>query len=151
MEPQLYEAVAARRLQWDALLWQVPALSMTAQAFLMTIALGPGTSQTARIITAFLSLVAAFATLQLFASNRRSELVDAHLLESSEKARDPDNVVHGEAYRDRRNAERVEDWFIRVLCHWRSYRVWMLALAIFAVVSMVTLGFAVFSPDSLSR
>ncbi|MER6612681.1 hypothetical protein [Streptomyces xantholiticus] len=36
----VYQAVAARRMQWDALLWQVPALSLTAQAFLFTITLG---------------------------------------------------------------------------------------------------------------
>jgi hypothetical protein len=33
-EDQVYQAVAARRLQWDNLVWQVPVLSLTAQAFL---------------------------------------------------------------------------------------------------------------------
>lgn len=37
-----YAALAERRLQWDSLLWQVPVLSLTAQAFLFTIALSPG-------------------------------------------------------------------------------------------------------------
>jgi hypothetical protein len=31
--PDFYTAVAARRLQWDNQVWQVPVLSLTAQAF----------------------------------------------------------------------------------------------------------------------
>lgn len=37
--PELvFQAVAQRRLQHDMLMWQVPALGLTAQAFLLTIA-----------------------------------------------------------------------------------------------------------------
>lgn len=38
----MYQVVAARRQNFDAMVWQVPALSLTAQAFLLVIALGPG-------------------------------------------------------------------------------------------------------------
>lgn len=38
----VYSVVASRRLQWDNLLWQVPVLGLTAQAFLFTTALGSG-------------------------------------------------------------------------------------------------------------
>jgi hypothetical protein len=51
----VYQAVVARRLQWDNLVWQVPLLSLTAQAFLFTIALGSGTTMVARCISAGLS------------------------------------------------------------------------------------------------
>jgi hypothetical protein len=37
-------------MQWDALLWQVPSLSLPAQAFLLTIALGPDASRTSRLL-----------------------------------------------------------------------------------------------------
>ncbi len=77
---RLYEVVAARRLQWDALLWQVPALSLTAQAFLLTIVLGPNSSRFARIVSAVLSLAAALMSMQLMASDRRAEVTDAHWL-----------------------------------------------------------------------
>ena len=40
-----YGALATRRLQWDNLLWQVPILGLTAQAFLFTIALDPGSTR----------------------------------------------------------------------------------------------------------
>jgi hypothetical protein len=145
----IYDALAGRRLQWDGLLWQVPSLSMTAQAFLMTIALGPGSSRTARVVTSILSLVAAFATLQLFASNRRAELADAHLLELHEKATQPNVSIHGESYRDRRNALSTGDWYIDLLCRVRSYRVWIAALTIFALTSVVTLVLAFVAPDLL--
>ena len=35
-----YEMLAERRNQQDSMLWQAPALALTAQAFLLTIALG---------------------------------------------------------------------------------------------------------------
>jgi hypothetical protein len=41
----IYQAVTARRMQRDFLLWQVPSLSWAAQALLLTIALGPGSSR----------------------------------------------------------------------------------------------------------
>jgi hypothetical protein len=50
-----YAAVATRRAQWDSLVWQVPTLSLTAQAFLLTIALSQGNDAWARIISALLS------------------------------------------------------------------------------------------------
>ncbi|MFD7848090.1 hypothetical protein ACFV4K_34875 [Nocardia sp. NPDC059764] len=45
----LYFAVADRHLQYENLLWQVPALSLTAQAFLFGIAMGAGNDSVARI------------------------------------------------------------------------------------------------------
>jgi hypothetical protein len=48
-----YAAIAARRTQWDSLLWQVPTLSLTAQAFLFTIALTQGNDAWARIISSW--------------------------------------------------------------------------------------------------
>lgn len=38
----LYQVVAARRQSFDSMVWQVPALSPTVQAFLLVIALGSG-------------------------------------------------------------------------------------------------------------
>lgn len=66
--PEVYAAVAARRTQFDNLLWQVPVLTITAQAFLFTIALGADTQPVARIISCVLSL------LITFLSSRRSHV-----------------------------------------------------------------------------
>jgi hypothetical protein len=66
LSAEVYTALAARRLQWDGLLWQVPSLSMTAQAFLMTITLAPGEARASRIIAPVLSSMAAFAGASRF-------------------------------------------------------------------------------------
>ena len=54
---EAYPIVAARRSQWDQLLWQVPVLTLTAQAFLFSIALAHDTTRMARFIACLLSLV----------------------------------------------------------------------------------------------
>jgi hypothetical protein len=43
-----YQVIGSRRQQFDNLLWQVPILSLTGQAFLFTIALTAGNSEFAR-------------------------------------------------------------------------------------------------------
>ena len=55
---------------YTTLLWQVPALSLTAQAFLMTIALGHDSSKTAKIIVSTLSMVIAAASYFLMHDQR---------------------------------------------------------------------------------
>lgn len=65
-----YQAVAGRRAQWDSLLWQVPVLSLTAQAFLFTIELSQGNDAWARVISGMLSLNIAVISIMLMARHR---------------------------------------------------------------------------------
>ena len=65
----MYQVVAARRQNFDSLLWQVPALSLTAQAFLLVIALGSGSGHLARIAAGLLSAVTALMSVQLCCGN----------------------------------------------------------------------------------
>lgn len=105
-EEQVYEVVAARRLQWDQLVWQVPVLSLTAQAFLFTIALGGGNTCGARVVAALLSLIATFMSIELMSRHRQAEIADAHWLEAYEREHFPEDeryVVHGQAFRANRN------------------------------------------------
>jgi hypothetical protein len=61
-----YEMLAARRNQQDSMLWQAPALALTAQAFLLTIALGGNAASVfARALAAGLGLVVACMSMQL--------------------------------------------------------------------------------------
>lgn len=80
----VWQMVAARRQSYDAMMWQTPALGMTAQAFLLSLALGPATSGLARIIAATLSVVISFMVVQLLAKHRRNELLDTLALEELE-------------------------------------------------------------------
>ena len=81
----MYQAVAARRLQWDNLLWQVPVLSLTAQAFLFTTALNADAAGWGRIVASLLSLIISVLSILLMARHRQGELTDAHWLERFEQ------------------------------------------------------------------
>ena len=92
-----YELVAARRDSHNTLLWQTPVLSLTAQAFLLTIALGSGTSPWARIMSAILALCAALASVHLLARHRSFEVAGSEWLQEFEaknrhKGYDPINT-----------------------------------------------------------
>lgn len=66
----LYEALTARVGHRDALLWQPPALALTAQAFLLTIALGNESSPIARFLAACLGLWVTYLSVQLMLKHR---------------------------------------------------------------------------------
>src|SRR5487761_2531122 len=73
-----YAIVANRRQQWDTLLWQMPTMALTGEAFLFTILLGGSTSQAGRIVASILALVVAIASLHSLSAHRLSELADSH-------------------------------------------------------------------------
>jgi hypothetical protein len=106
------------------MVWQTPALSLTAQAFLFTIALGEGTSG-ARLISALLALVAALASMQLMAKHRYLEIQDAKLLERYEEANDLE-PIHA-----RPNDEEAA-WYNQL----SSYKVWLAMMASFALAAV---------------
>jgi hypothetical protein len=83
-ELAVYEVIAFRRMQYEAMMWQVPALSLTAQAFLLTIALGPDSKPMSRVVTGLLSAVVALVSVQLMLKHRRHELIDSKWLEKFE-------------------------------------------------------------------
>ncbi len=64
-ELEQYAIVASRRQQWDTLLWQMPTMVLTGEAFLFTISLGSSTSQTGRLIASTLALLVALSSLAL--------------------------------------------------------------------------------------
>jgi hypothetical protein len=72
---------------YTTLLWQVPALSLTAQLFLMTIALGSG-SKAARLITSALSMIIAWASTRLMHDQR------GHAINHGELARRISKQLH---------------------------------------------------------
>jgi hypothetical protein len=61
---------ATQYASYTTLLWQVPALSLTAQAFLLTLALGHGNGTSAKIIAAALSGVISAASYALMHDQR---------------------------------------------------------------------------------
>ena len=150
----IYNVVAARRLQWDNLLWQVPALSIAAQAFLMTIALSSSYETWPRRAAALLAVGMSLMSLNLLARQRLSEVIDAHFLAAFEKnfarwlphlviegeENYPIEAVHGIEFKQRRDRLRGQrnDW--RGMA-WAAYlpsgKVWFVGLALFGAVAFL--------------
>ncbi len=127
-----YNIVAARRESLNTLLWHTPVLSLTAQAFLFIIALGPETSQIARIVSAALAFIAAIASIQLFTRHRSFEKISAQWLSKFEvsernKTYDPINL--------RINHSEGKGFLSRIFS-WSSFHVWYVTLAMFAVAAL---------------
>lgn len=78
-----YKVICDKVNNFNNLLWQIPAVSLTAQAFLMQIVLGEGGCLSRRI-AAFLSVCSAIACSQLMAKHRYYEKAYTVLLSSIE-------------------------------------------------------------------
>ena len=127
-----YDVLASRRLATDGMLWQTPVLSLTAQAFLFTIALGPGSTAGARVIAACLALVASLASIQLMAKHRYHEVKDSAVLREYEDAKESNGfqAIHGRPSEDPNAA-----WYHRI----SSYHLWLGMLAVFAGAAVVVI------------
>jgi len=117
-----YQVVAARRQNYDNLLWQTPVISLTGQAFLFTIALGSG-SKLSRIIASLLALIAALASSQPLARHRHFEVYYSKLLESVELEMKL-QAVH----------ERPRE--VGGTTGWSSYVVWQVVFWVFALAAI---------------
>jgi hypothetical protein len=137
-----YAAVAARRAQWDSLVWQVPTLSLTAQAFLLTIALSQGNDAWARIISAILSLNITVISIMLMARHRQAEIHDAHWLEHVE--RDVLHlgalVSHGPEFRRSREQQKLSAGPIgRAIPLVRMFPIWVIGLGLFGLSDVLVI------------
>lgn len=126
-----YQILAARRQAYDQLLWQTPVLSLTAQAFLLTIALGAGNSSAARFLSASLSLVTALASILLMAKHRYYEVIASKALQKyeSEKMSDGFDPIH----KRRPSSDDLVSFWER----WPLFVIWILTLFSFAVVALI--------------
>lgn len=86
-----------RRQSIDQMMWQVPALSLAAQSFLLTISLG-NSAGAARAVSGLLAFVASLATIQLLLKHRYFELEWSYWLERL-SARKPWADMHDPALR----------------------------------------------------
>jgi hypothetical protein len=118
------------------MMWQTPVLSLTAQAFLFTIALGRESTIWARIVSAALALLAALASMQLMAKHRHHEVEDSTDLEGFEKANATKGYIAIHGKRNRNSIKGVSGLFIR----YSSYKIWMLTLLAFAIAAGLVLA-----------
>jgi hypothetical protein len=148
--PEVYAAVVQRRMQWDNLLWQVPALSLTAQAFLFTIALDPSSRRIARVVACLLSLISSILAVHLMTRHRQAEITDSHWLADYEgKHYPPSLAAHGPPWQARRNATSADAWIFSRLARYPGYRVWASGLMLFAVAAIAILVLTLIAPKIL--
>ena len=150
LAPEIYEALAARQRDQDALLWQTPALSLTAQAFLFTIALSYGNTQTARLMASALALLVSFLSIQLMAKHRYIAAVRAELLVRVEKDQ-PLIAIIGVAPHDELPAlgaavNSHAGRFVGLM----SSLVWMYGLAVFGLATQTVMVITAFWPATLA-
>jgi len=131
-----YEALNARQIGHNSLMWQTPALALTAQAFLLSIALGAETADISRFISSFLSLVIAFLSVQLMARHSAFELADARRLHSIELRRGMEPV-------------HQRPLPVRGLGRFRSRRLWTIGLLLFGAAALAALILTRFAPSLL--
>lgn len=133
--PIQYQLVAARRQGHDAMLWQTPAISLAAQAFLFTIVLDPDTTPGTRFVVGSLAFVTALVSIHLMTKHRYFEEVDRDWLEQFEIRHRASGFrrLHGKpSYPRGRKA-----WFVRR----SAYDVWRLVLWFFALAALVATFF----------
>lgn len=82
-----YRVIAERQVAHDTMMWQVPALSLTAQAFLYTVALLETTPPLYRLVASSLIVLVAVLSAQLLLKQRYSEHIGTFRLERIEKTK----------------------------------------------------------------
>lgn len=150
-----YAVVAARRTQFDNLVWQVPVLSLTAQAFLFSIALAADAARPARMIASVLSLLMTFLSLHLMARHRQAEVADSQWLEAFEAQHAPPDPtmewpMHGPSWARYRNSVDPKIGPLGRLARLGGFQVWSWGLALFGVAALIVLLLTAFRPGLLS-
>lgn len=140
--------MSTRQLHYHNLLWQVPVLSMTAQAFLFSVILDSSSSMTARLISASLSLVTAGASMQLMARHRQADVSDSHWLAHFERENlSEEHWIHGPPWKRQRDAFSAGGPLARFPY---SFVIWMTALGAFALGAILVIVLSLTGPSLLS-
>lgn len=149
----VYSATAARRVAFDQMLWQVPALSLAAQSLLVTVGVDRDNDAMVRVLALLLATLFAVLSIQLMAKQRFGVQVDTQYLKRWEHARGM--TVEGFAPHDHPTQDTVDGqskadslkvpsgWFVSR----SSYTLWTWGLRGFLVA---ILGLLLWVPFSTS-
>ncbi len=138
-----YEIVAARRANYEQLLWQVPVLAMTAQSFLLAIGLNEGIGAWSRLGASALGVLASLMSITLMARHRQGVEFDSQWLANlEEEMLGSEAVMHGPRWAEKRDLQplRIPGGELGPLT--KQFRLWMFGLAIFGAVSIIMLAVA---------
>lgn len=142
----LYGALNDRVGDRDSMMWQAPAMAMTAQAFLLTIALGQDTSTLARLLSALLGVVVTIMSIQLMLKHKFFMTTDQVLLIALENRMGlPSSAVEWETQVKTINGDTsTMNLPMRIprragLLRWPSVNIWVGGLSAFAAVNILIL------------
>lgn len=129
-----YDALLQRSLAEHAQMWQMPALALAAQSFLLTTAFDPDSRQGTAVLVAVLGVLVAAMSMQLMAARRLNFNLDRQKMTQLENELGLLNVAErgwaDEAARDA-SSPRTSVWR-RV----STYVVWQAGLLAFLVVDV---------------
>jgi hypothetical protein len=148
----VYGAVSSRRTAFDTLMWQVPALGLAAQAFLLTIAFGTSSSDTARCVAGGLSVVVALVAIQTMLKHRANEKTDTLILEKIELAMGIRLGTNSSPHHSPASRGRAvdNDLIDGRLARRRSVSLWVTSLLCFAGAGVAAIVLTLVSPTILS-
>lgn len=142
--------VEERRRSTSAMMWQVPALSVAAQAFLYGTAFDPDATNTARLLVSVVALVTALATLQLLLKHRYHEELYSFALDSSRAKRGVEELYPLVRTVGRQTEHEVflrwdrRFWLRLLVRDLPSSKLWALVLWGFALVDLAMIANVVF-------
>ncbi len=165
-----YTSLSERRRHFDALFWQIPALSLGGQAFLLSIALNNSSRTTARVLSALLGIFIAFVSLASLSRIRLYEFTITKMLVKTE------DELFGYSFSDTQSAEwidannraaemikepgdtkklRVRNKIMHKTYSFlhpvRSYPVWVLTQILFILVGILIIGNSFLGHDLFTR
>jgi hypothetical protein len=158
-----------RKRHFDNLFWQIPALSLGGQAFLLSIALNSASSPAAKVLSAMLGIFIAFVSLGSFSRIRLYEFTVTNMLNETEEE------LYGYRFTDtsseewNRSLEKtleqlkptrrkkdsdknapISNWLFARLHPLKSYGIWVLTLMLFISVGIFIIIDTIFGLGYLS-
>ena len=148
-----YKVIADRRNSFNTLLWQTPALSLTAQAFLLSIVANQQNQVATRLVCGGVAIVVALSTFQLFAKHQLQERKAArHLAEFERNHKHLGYVsISGRQHSgtddtwldpERKKSLEEFDEFVQKLSGFPSTTIWLLLQMFFCLVAFLLIFIA---------
>lgn len=135
-----YQIISARINEADAKMWQVPGLTMTAQAFLLTITLSADFKMGAHIVGAGMGALIAWMSYQLMSKHRHFHQLDTAMLRHLESRIGLSSIsVYGWPSQV---VEPPSTWLVRR----RSVSVWKRGIALIGIVNLLLIPAFAFTP-----
>jgi hypothetical protein len=142
-ELSAFEMLSQREIEETSRLWQTPTLALTAQAFLLTIALGPDTARVSRVIASLLGIMVAVMAVQLMTKHHHFADRDFQLLLRLENDLGLPKTIKREPLPGMTLAKA--SWLSRRSSFW----LWRRGLVVIGLANVVALVLAIAWPDVL--